>query len=83
MAVYLLMKKEEENENMVIYSFGPNEVNKGCIQFNKKDMKFIILSQVNDNIISNEAYEQWACERIIKVIIKEKGGFPETMYVEK
>lgn len=61
MAAYLLMKKEEENENMVIYSFGPNEVNKGCIQFNKKDMKFIILSQVRAILRNLSVHIKYFC----------------------
>ena len=83
MAVYVLMIKLEENEQKVVYKFGPNEKYMGIIEFNKITDTFNVLQNVDDGIISNKAYEQWAAGKIAKKMYKENGQFPETMAVEK
>ena len=55
----------------------------GEIEFNKENKKFNILKQVNDSQISNEAYEKWASEQIIKIMYRNKGQFPNVTSVEK
>ena len=44
---------------------------------------FNIFKQVNDLRISNQAYENWASEQIIKVMFRNNGRFPEVTSVEK
>lgn len=83
MAVYILMIKLEENEEKVVYKFGPNESHMGIIEFNKLKREFTIQASVNDGILSNKAYERWAAEKIAKLMYKEDGIFPKTITVEK
>lgn len=83
MAVFVLMIKMEDNEEKVVYRFGPNEKHMGVIEFNKVNKVFCVLESVNDGIISNKAYERWAAEKIVKLMYKEGGEFPETISVEK
>ncbi|MBA3925684.1 hypothetical protein [Listeria rustica] len=83
MAVYVMMIKEMENDKKVVYKFGPNEDKLGEIEFDKKTRKFEIAEKVDDDNISNEAYERWAAERIVRVVAREDGKFPERMSVEK
>ena len=83
MAVYMLMLKLEDDEEKVVYKFGPNENQLGIIEYNKLAKKFTIRESVNDCILSNEAYEKWAAEKIAKLMYKEGGIFPTRTSVEK
>lgn len=83
MAVYVLMKKVSNDTETVIYEFGPNEEHMGIIEFNKKSREFIVRQSVNDGILSNKAYERWAAEKIVKLMYKEGGNFPDITFVEK
>ena len=40
MAVYVLMKKIEDNGEKVVYMFGPNETHMGVMDFNKLKKEF-------------------------------------------
>ena len=68
MAVYVKMIKKFDDEKRVVYQFGPNEKQMGEIEFDKEKKNFNILNQVNDSRISNQAYENWASEQILKKI---------------
>ena len=67
MAVYVKMIKKFDDEKRVVYQFGPNEKQMGEIEFDKEKKIFNILNQVNDSRISNQAYENWASEQILKM----------------
>lgn len=77
----MIMKKVLENKEVVVYQFGPSEKSMGKIEFNKELKKIIILEQVNDGRISNEAYEHWAAQKLVR-IYRLKGEFPNNMAVE-
>ena len=64
MAVYVKMIKKFDDEKRVVYQFGPNEKQMGEIEFDKEKKIFNILNQVNDSRISNQAYENWASEKM-------------------
>lgn len=83
MAVYMKMIKKFDDDRKVIYQFGPNENQMGEIEFDKEKKIFNILKQVNDLRISNQAYENWASEQIIKVMFRNNGRFPGVTSVEK
>ena len=83
MAVFVVMTKMEDDEEKVVYKFGPNEEYMGIIEFDKVNKVFNIRESVNDGIISNKAYERWAAEKIVKLMYKEGGVFPEVTSVEK
>ena len=83
MAVYVKMIKMFDDEKRVIYQFGPNENHMGEIEFNKEEKSFSVLKHVNDLNISNQAYENWASEQIIKIMFRNNGQFPDITSVEK
>lgn len=83
MAAFVLMIKLEDNEEKVIYKFGPNEQHMGIIEFNKMNKMSNVRESVNDGILSNKAYERWAAEKIVKLMYKEGGEFPAVTSVEK
>lgn len=82
MAVYVLIKKISEDEDSVKYNFGPNEEKMGVIEFNRKTNKFYILEQVNDGLISNEAYENWTIQKLVRTFMKENDVFSERIVAE-
>lgn len=83
MAAYVKMIKIFDDQRKVIYQFGPNEDQMGEIEFDKKTKKFRVLKQVNDIRISNQAYEIWASQQIIKIMYRNNGEFPDVTSVEK
>ena len=83
MAAYVKMIKMLEDDKRVIYQFGPNENQMGEIEFDKEEKSFRILKQVNDSRISNQSYENWASQQIIKIMYKNNGRFPDVTSVEK
>lgn len=83
MAAYVFMKKLMDNENNVVYQFGPNENSKGKIQFNKLTKKFTIIEEVEPGTVSSASYERWAAEKIMRIVILGKGDFPDITSVEK
>ncbi len=83
MAAYVKMIKKYDDEKTVIYQFGPDENQMGEIEFDKKRKKFKILKQVNDIRISNQAYERWVSQQIIKIMYRNNGEFPDVTSVEK
>ena len=83
MAVYVKMIKKFDDEKRVVYQFGPNEKQMGEIEFDKEKKIFNILNQVNDSRISNQAYENWASEQILKIMFRNDGQFQDVTSVEK
>ncbi len=83
MAVYMKMIKIFDDEKRVIYRFGPNENRMGEIEFDKEKESFSILKHVNDSRISNQAFENWASEQIIKIMFRNNGELPDVTSVEK
>lgn len=83
MAAYVKMIKKFDDNKRVLYEFGPNEYQMGEIEFHKENKNFDVLKHVNDSQISNEAYEKWAMEQIIKIMYRNKGQFPNVTSVEK
>lgn len=83
MAAYVKMIKKFDDNKRVLYEFGPNEYQMGEIEFDKENKNFNVLKQVNNSHISNEAYEKWAMEQIIKIMYRNKGQFSNVTSVEK
>ena len=77
------MIKKYDDDKKVVYRFGPNERLMGEIEFDKEEKIFNILGQVNDSRISNQSYENWAMEQIIKIMYRDNGQFPDVTSVEK
>ena len=77
------MIKKYDDDKKVVYRFGPNERLMGEIEFDKEEKIFNILEQVNDSRISNQSYENWAMEQIIKIMYRDNGQFPDVTSVEK
>ena len=82
MAVYVLLLKEYEYEDKVIYKYGPSEEVTGKIEYNKKSNKFVELESIKQENISNEFFFKRAAQKLAVIIVKEKGVFPERTSIE-
>ena len=77
MASFVLLIKEYEDDDIVIYKFGPNEKVMGKIELNKKTRMFNELESVPDLGQSSQFYFDRAAQRLARCFIKEGGKFPD------
>jgi len=82
MAVYVLLLKEYEDEEKVIYKYGPNEEITGKIEYNKKSNKLIEIEPIVKEGISNDFYVKRAAQKLAVISVREDGVFPEKTSIE-
>ncbi|KGP81721.1 MULTISPECIES: hypothetical protein [unclassified Paenibacillus] len=76
MASFVLLIKEMEDEEKVIYKFGPNENVMGRIELNKITRKFTKLDPIPDPNIATKFYFDRAAQRLSVCFIRQNGFFP-------
>ncbi|WP_090997677.1 hypothetical protein [Bacillus sp. 491mf] len=84
MAVCLVMTKELEDEEIVVYQYYPSESpdKVGKLYFNKKERMFYDLEQASVNSETmRQHYFDCACTRIVRCL-KRNEGFPDRMAYE-
>ncbi|MED1115871.1 hypothetical protein [Bacillus paramycoides] len=84
MAVCLLMTKEFEDEEIVVYQYYPSELpdKVGKMYYNKKERMFYDLEQASvDSETMREYYFDCACIRIVRCL-KKNEDFPDSMAYE-
>lgn len=77
MASYVLLLKESEDDETVVFRFGPNELTMGKIQLNKKTREFSELETLPDPHISSKFYFDRAAQKLVVCLVKEGGKFPD------
>lgn len=77
MATFVLLLKEYEDDNIVIYKFGPNEKVMGKIELNKSTRMFNELEPVPNSEQIAQFYFNRAAQRLARCFIKEEGKFPD------
>lgn len=77
MASYVLLLKDHEDDETVVYRFGPNEDIMGKIKLNKITKKFTELESLPDPNIPNKFYFDRAAQRLVVCLVREGGKFPE------
>ncbi|PFC90861.1 hypothetical protein CN272_01935 [Bacillus anthracis] len=81
MAICLLMTKEFENEEIVVYQYYPAEspTKIGKMHYNKKERMFYDIEQASvDSLNMREHYFNCACIRIARCLRKNE-EFPDSM----
>lgn len=84
MAICLLMTKEFENEEIVVYQYYPAEspAKIGKMHYNKKERMFYDIEQAPvDSLNMREHYFNCACTRIVRCLRKNE-EFPDSMAYE-
>ncbi len=79
---YVLLLKEYEDDEKVIYRFGPDEKRMGTIQLNKVTGKFTELEAIRDSTLPSRFYFDRAAVKLSVCHVREKGMFPERMAFE-
>ncbi|EJO5347127.1 hypothetical protein NRP93_001199 [Clostridium botulinum] len=82
MAVFVLLIKEYEDDEKVVYKYGPNEDVMGKIEYNKIDRAFKEIEAIEQEGASNEFFINLAAQRISRIVVREKGVFPERTTIE-
>ncbi|MGG1592422.1 hypothetical protein [Terribacillus saccharophilus] len=77
MASYVLLLKDYEDNDSVIYRFGPNEKVMGKIKLNKSTRQFSELEELPDENIPSKFYFDRAAQRLAVCLVREGGVFPE------
>lgn len=75
MASYVLL--EYEDDETVVYKFGPNEKIMGKIKLNKITRKLSELESLLDQNIPSKFYFDRAAQRLAVCLVREEGVFPE------
>lgn len=77
MASYVLLLKEYEDEETVVYKFGPNENVMGKIRLDKISRNFLELEGIPDPNISSKFYFDRAAQKLAICLVPEGGNFPD------
>ncbi|KQO15417.1 hypothetical protein ABEW34_15165 [Paenibacillus algorifonticola] len=77
MASYVLLLKVQEDDETVVYRFGPNEDVMGKIEFHKLTKKFSEIESIPDPNIPSKFYFDRAAQRLVICLVREGGEFPE------
>ena len=81
MAVYIIMVKEYEDENKVIYNYGPNEKQMGKVGLDKVKQTLLDLESVNDGVQNNSFYFKRAAQRLAVVSRDSEKGFEDRIVI--
>jgi len=76
-AAYVLLLKEYETDEMVVYKFGPNEKSMGKIALNKGTRMISEVEAIPDDNIRSSFYFDRAAQRLTVCLLKEGGVFPD------
>ncbi|MCP3781102.1 hypothetical protein ACYCSE_21820 [Paenibacillus sp. SEL1] len=82
MAVYIIMLKDYEDEERVVYSYGPSEDVMGKIEYDKKNEVINQISPIVSENYADEFFFKRAGRRLARMIIKENGNFVEKTTIE-
>lgn len=82
MAVFVLMLKEFENEDSVVYLYGPNENSMGRIEYDKKNKIINQLSPIDSQEFADDFFFKRAGRRLSRMIIKENQNFVDRTTIE-
>ncbi|MEK4363306.1 hypothetical protein MKX68_12650 [Paenibacillus sp. FSL M8-0212] len=75
MATYVLLVKEEETENFVVYKFGPDENSLGKIKLSKSDGECEEIEKVPGS--ATNFYYLRAASKLIRILRENDGVFPD------
>lgn len=82
MAVFVLMLKEFEDEDRVVYLYGPNENSMGKIEYDKRKKVINQLSSIDSIEFADEFFFKRAGQRLARMIIKENHNFVDRTTIE-
>lgn len=78
MACYVLIIKEEDQPDYVVYRFGPDEEVFGRLKFEKEKQTFTLLNPIPDASLSTDFFLHRACQKIAGTYAASH-RFPERM----
>ena len=82
MAVFVLMLKEFEDEERVVYLYGPNENSMGQIEYDKKNRVINRISPISSQEYDDDFFFRRAGTRLSKMIVRENQNFVDRTTIE-
>ncbi len=82
MAVFVLMIKEFEDEDRVVYFYGPNENTMGRIEYDKKHEVINQISPIDSNCFADDFFFKRAGRRLSRMVIRENHSFVDRTTIE-
>ncbi|MDM5154761.1 hypothetical protein QUF88_13290 [Bacillus sp. DX1.1] len=82
MAVYIIMLKDYEDEEKVVYRYGPSEEVMGKIEYNKKADVISQIEPIISEKYTDDFFFKRAGRRLARMIIKEDENFVERTTIE-
>ncbi|PYE48596.1 hypothetical protein HUB98_22465 [Paenibacillus barcinonensis] len=82
MASMIFLVKQAEDEEKVIYRFGPDERKMGLIEMNKIKESVKELEPVQVDGVSPSFFFNRAAQWLVRCLFREGGKFPERTIVE-
>lgn len=82
MASLILLVKQTEDDEKVIYRFGPNERKMGLIEMNKIKESVKELEPVQVDGVSPSFFFNRAAQWLVRCLFREGGKFPDRTTVE-
>ncbi|NPC91552.1 hypothetical protein HOO54_04645 [Bacillus sp. WMMC1349] len=82
MAVFIIMLKKFEDEQRVIYCYGPNEDIMGQIEYDKKNGVIHQLSPIDSEHYKDDFFFKRAGRRLARMIMNENNNFVERTTIE-
>jgi hypothetical protein len=82
MAVFVIMLKDYEDEERVVYCYGPNEETMGKIEYDKKNGVINQLFPIDSDNYPDDFFFKRAGRRLARMIIKENNNFVERTTIE-
>ncbi|MET1170183.1 hypothetical protein [Paenibacillus amylolyticus] len=83
MASFVLLLKDYEDEEKVIYHFGPNEQIMGKIELNKKNETIQEVTHVVNANNESKFYFDRAAQRLAMCLNRENGQFPNQQHLNR
>lgn len=82
MAVLIIMLKDYEDENRVVYCYGPNEETLGKIEYDKINNVIPPLSPIDSDRYPDNFFFRRAGTRLARMAMRENNSFVERTTIE-
>ncbi|WP_413366916.1 hypothetical protein [Lysinibacillus sp. 3P01SB] len=82
MAVFVVMVKDFEDEDRVVYFYGPNENTMGRIEYDKKHGVINQISPIESNDFADDFFFKRAGRRLSRMIMRENHNFVDRTTIE-
>ena len=81
MAIYIQMNKLSEDDNLVIYQYGPNEKDLGKVGYEKNKKEILDIEPLVINGEKKDFLFQKAAQKLVLTAHKNSDNFPDRLVI--